>query len=101
MFKLQHTLLYHPARNSALFPNLRKQPAPKTKKKKKKKKKLWDDEMQQTRRRKKKMYPRCCRRQTTTQTKEGKLGSDQNKYQNKNTTANTQGGKEKTYNQRK
>jgi hypothetical protein len=48
MFKLQHTLLYHPARNSALFPNLRKQTAPKTKKKK-----LWDDEMEQTRRRKK------------------------------------------------
>jgi hypothetical protein len=34
--------------NSALFPNLRKQTAPKTKKKK-----LWDDEMEQTRGRKK------------------------------------------------
>jgi hypothetical protein len=48
MFKLRHTLLYHPARNSELFPNLRKQTAPKTKKKN-----VWDDEMEQTRRRKK------------------------------------------------
>jgi hypothetical protein len=95
MFKLQHTLFYHPARSSVLFPNLGKQHQ------KQRRRSCGMMKWNKREEEKSKCILVVAEDRQTTQTKEGKIGSDPKKYQNKKHDGNTQGGKKKPYNQRK